>query len=242
MAVPAGIRRTEPWTVCLSGLYDPPTTSQFTLDRQGNLSIYHDRLGLIITGAGSKYQPELATLMEKAEGVVTTVPENSRLRMTDELDRLGMAYRTFFVDLRVPRPEPGRLAFQFNVTEVGPNRMGETYINLQLVLKPGEVLETARTKVTLDKSPVDLGPEQIGGWIRHRGWVLKVPPTARLIWPVMPFNPYRAKPETDLRYAVGRLWLPIQVEKRESVLNWRRQNIEFTLEVPTGGPAAPARD
>lgn len=231
MPVPAGIRRTEPWTVCLSGLHEPPTTSQFTLDRQGNLSIYHDELGMIITGAGSKHQPELATVMEQAEGEVTTVPRSSRLRMSDALDRLGMAYRTFFVDLQVPRPEPERITLRFDVTEVGPNRMGEAFINLQLVLEPGEVLETAHVKVTLDEKPITLEPEQIGGWIRHRGWTLKVHPTARLTWPVLPYNPYSAARETDLRYAVGRLSIPLKVVPQPGwALNWRRQTIELTLE------------
>jgi hypothetical protein len=232
MPVPAGIRRTAPWTVCLSGLHDPPTSSQFTLDRQGNLSIYHDRLGMIITGAGSKNQPELATVMEKAEGEMVTVPRTSQLRMTDDLDRLGLAYLRFFVDLQVPRPEAERITFQFKVTEVGPNRMGDAHINLQLVLKPGEVLETAQTKITLDKSPVEMGPAQLGGWIRHRGWTLKVPPGSHLNWPVLPFNPYRNALETDLRYAVGRLRVPLEVKPWPGwALNWRRQDIEFSLEV-----------
>jgi len=62
--------------------------SRFTLGRQENLSIYHDRLKMIITGAGSKYQPELATIMAKADGVMTAVPRSRQLRMSDELDRL----------------------------------------------------------------------------------------------------------------------------------------------------------
>lgn len=234
LPVPAGIRRTAPWTICLSGLHEPPTSSQFTIDRQGNLSIYHDRLGMIITGAGSKRQPELATIMEKAEGQVITVPRSSRLRMATELDRLGLAYLTFFAELHVPRPEPDRVSFQFKVTEVGQNRMGNALINLQLVLKPGEVLETAHTKVTLGETPVELTPEQIGGWIRHRGWTLKVPPNARLTWPVLPFNPYSNKPETELRHAVGRLYVPLKVEKQPGwALNWGRQEVEFTLETTT---------
>lgn len=233
MPVPAGIRRTAPWTVCLSALYDVYTPNQFMLERQGNLSIYHDRLGLIITGAGSKHQPELATIMEKDRDVVTTVPISGRLRMSDELDRLGMSYRTFFVELHVPRPEPERVAFRFKVTEVGPNRMGEADLNLQLVLRAGETLETARTKVTLGKDKVGLGPDQIGGWIRHGGWALRVPPAARLSWPVMPFNPYRNAPETHLRYAVARLQVPIEVQPWPHwELGWRRQDIEFTLEAP----------
>src|SRR5262245_16391064 len=41
MKVHAGIRKTGPWVVCLSGLIDTPTDSQFTLDRQGHLSVFH---------------------------------------------------------------------------------------------------------------------------------------------------------------------------------------------------------
>lgn len=239
LPVAAGIRRTAPWTVCLSGLHEPPTDSQFTLDRQGALSIYHDRLGMIVTGAGSKRQPELATIMEKVDGEVITVPRSSSLRMSEDLDRLGTAYNRFFVDLQVPRPEPERAVFRFHITEVGPNRMGDASINLQLVLKAGEVLETAHRKVTLGADPIELGPEQIGGWIRHGGWTLKTPPTARLTWPVLPFNPYRNAPETDMRHAVGRLQVPLKVAPRPGwALNWGRQDVEFAVEA---APAATGR-
>ena len=43
--VPAGIRKTGPWVVCLSGLIDTPISNQFTLDRQGHVSVYHERWG-----------------------------------------------------------------------------------------------------------------------------------------------------------------------------------------------------
>ena len=145
MQVPAGIRKSGPWTVCLSGLYDPPTTSQFTLTRQGTLSIYHDKLGLIVTGANSKHQPELATFMETVDDQVTTVPRSSRLRMSDQGDRLGLAHRRFFAVLEVPPPERERLRFLFEITEQGRGRMRDVRLNLQLVLKAGEPLETAHT-------------------------------------------------------------------------------------------------
>src|SRR5207253_5669480 len=61
MSVPAGIRRTGPWVVCLSGIISTQAVNnQFYLDRQGSLSVTHRKLGLIITGANSKRQPELA--------------------------------------------------------------------------------------------------------------------------------------------------------------------------------------
>ena len=69
MGVPAGIRKTGPWVVCLSGIVATPAiNNRFYLDRQGNLSIFHEKLGMIITGANSKRQPELATFSEKLPG------------------------------------------------------------------------------------------------------------------------------------------------------------------------------
>ena len=231
MEVPAGIRRGKPWTICLSGLFDSPTISQFTLDRQGTLSIDHDQLGRVVTGANSKHQPELATFAETADGQVTSVPFNSRLRMSDESDRLGMAHRRFFAVLNVAPPQPKRLDFSFEIVEQGHGRMKDVTLNLQLVLKSGDILETAHAKIVLGSDHVELEPDEIGGWIRHRGWTLHVDPTARLTWPVFGFNPYRNAPETELQYAVGLLSVPIKLQPPpHGPLNWRRQKIAFGLE------------
>jgi hypothetical protein len=243
----AGIRKTGPWVVCLSGLIDAPIDSQFTLDRQGHLSIYHEKLGLIITGANSKYQPELATFLERttdrgpamqnaASPVtgprVTTIPFSSRLRMDDERDRLGLGFHTFFAEAEVPAPREERMTFRFAITELGRGRLQDVQLNLQLCLQPGQILETARTKIGLDAARVDLPPDRIGGWIRHRGWTLRVDPAARLTWPVLPFNPYANAPEKELRHAVGVLSVPVSVQPPppDAALNWRRGEIVFELE------------
>src|SRR6185503_6464380 len=98
----------------------------------------------------------------------------------------------------------------FAITETGRNRLQDVQLNLQFVLKAGETLETAKTKLVLGDKRIELTPDLIGGWLRHRGWTLHVAPTARLVWPVLPFNPYRNAPETDLRHAVGVLSVPVQ--------------------------------
>lgn len=240
MKVPAGIRKTGPWTVCLSGLIDTPIDSQFTLDRQGHLSIYHEKLGLIVTGANSKRQPELATFMNRDKDRVTTIPLSSRLRMADDRDRLGLGYSIFFAELEMPPPTAERLSFRFAITEAAPNRLQDCRLNLQLCLKSGETLETTGGKFALDDKRIDLSPEQIGGWIRHRGWTLRVDPTARLVWPVLPFNPYRNAPETDLRYAVGVLSVPVKVQRPSAGgFNWRTGEIAFTLEADASGAKPP---
>jgi hypothetical protein len=68
--------------------------------------------------------------------------------------------------------------------------------------------------------------------IRHGGWTLKVDPSARMVWPVYPFNPYSNGPETEQRNAVGALSLPIKLKQpADGALPWRRQELAFELEV-----------
>jgi len=234
----AGIRKTGPWTVCLSGLIDAPIDSQFTLDRQGHISIYHQRLGLIVTGANSKRQPELATFSDRAGETLVTIPLSSRLRMADERDRLGLAYSTFFAEAELPAPSAERMAIHFAITETGRGRLRDAELHLQLCLHAGEPLEAGGAKIALDDKPLELGPEQLGGVIRHRGWTLRVDRPARLKWPVLPFNPYANAPEKELRYAVGVLTVPVQVDPPPdgAALNWRRGAIAISLEAPDVAP------
>lgn len=215
MSVPAGIRKTGPWVVCLSGIVDTPAvTNQFYVDRQANLSVFHSKLGQIISGANSKRQPELATFHEKIGGVVYHMPLSSRLQMSDERDRLSLAYNSFFTDLFVEPASERELRFRFVIS--GKGRPAEPALaTLQLVLKPGETLETgAGRSVTVGNEPLELAPEAIGGWIRHHGWTLYVDPSARLVWPIHPYNPYANAPETTLDHAVAALSVPLRQKSR----------------------------
>lgn len=233
MKVEAGIRRSAPWSYCLSGLFDPPRDNRFHLLRQGNLGVHHNAIGQIITGANSRDQPELATISEKQSDVVTTVPRIAKLRMSDEGDRLGLSHRSFFVELHVPPPTPEKLKFHFDAIAGGDGRMQEGFLNLQLVLHAGEEIETAKKKFILGEERIELGPDEIGGWIRHRGWKIEVDPNASLTWPVYPFSPYLDGPETDIRRAVGRLWAPLDVRPPtyRGGEDWPRQRIAFAIEV-----------
>jgi len=231
MIIPAGIRKTGPWVVCLSGIVNTQAVNnQFYLDRQANLSVFHQKLGLIITGANSKRQPELATFSEKLHGQVFHMPLSSRLQMRDDHDRLSLAYNTFFTDLYVPTPSDHQVTFRFAITGKGtPSE--EAQLTLQLCLKAGEELETAAgKKVLLGSERLDLGPEELGGWIRHHGWTLKIDPTARLVWPVYPHNPYADAPEKGLEHAVGALWVALRRKPQPGrFVRPGEQEIAFTL-------------
>ena len=231
MSVPAGIRKTGPWQVCLSGLIDTQAIeNQFYLDRQGHLSVFHQRLGPIITGANSKNQPELATFSEKLFGRVAHMPLSSRLQMSETQDRLSLACHTFFSDLYVPAPSETELSLRFVITGRG-RPAEEPRLTLQLCLKSGEELETgAGRKLAVGAERIELGPSELGGWIRHHGWTLKLDPAARLLWPVYPHNPYANKPETSLARAVAALSVPLALNpKSGKYIRPREQEISFTL-------------
>jgi hypothetical protein len=233
MTVPAGIRKTGPWVVCLSGLISSQAVnSRFYLDRQGNLSIFHGKVGLIVTGANSKRQPELATFSEKLLGHVFHMPLSSRLQMGETIDRLSLAYNTFFNDLYVPNPSEKELQFRFVITGKG-KPPEEANLTVQLCLKAGEELETARKKIVLGSERIELSAEEIGGRIRHHGWTMEVGPAARLAWPVYPHNPYTDSPETALEYAVGALSVPLALKEQPGQhVRPHEQEIAFRLTVP----------
>ncbi len=222
MNVPAAIRKTGPWVVCLSGLIEPEDIlNNFFLDRQGNLSIFNTEKGLIITGANSKRQPDLATFTERLNNHIVHMPLSSRLVMDDKADRLALSYNTFFSVLEVISPRDKEIEFRFLNTYKWGDAISQ--LNLQLVLKAGQTLKTASgVEIIPGNEPIDLDDGKLGGSIFHNGWVLHLPEGARLIWPVFPFNPYADGPETTLENAVGVLSVPIRAEDQE---------LRFSIEV-----------
>jgi hypothetical protein len=233
LSVPAGIRKAGPWTLALSGLIATQApANQFYLDRQGHLSVFHAAHGLVLSGANSKRQPELATFSETVRGQTSHLPLSSRLRMEESGDRLSLSYNTFWADLWVEPPRPDAIAFRFHLTEMG--RVEEARLTLQLILKPGTDLETGKGRHPLGRARLEV--EDLGGWIRQGGWTLHVDPSARVVWPVFPFNPYADGPETALEQAVGALVVPVRPARRgDRPDHFRTQEIDFLLE------CAPAR-
>jgi hypothetical protein len=233
MSVPAGIRKRGPWVVCLSGLISTQAaTNQFYLDRQGSVSVFHEKLGLIVTGANSKHQPELANFSGQIEGRRFHMPISSRLRMEEDQDRLALAYPKFFSELAVRIDSDSRLRLRFSITGVG-QPPEEAQLVLQLCLKNGETLQTAAGEQhLLGAERLDLAPQALGEWIMHQGWRLRVDPAARLAWPVYPFNPYRNAPETSLEHAVAAVTVPLRFQPQPG-RNVRpgEQEIAFALEL-----------
>ncbi|MFN7919036.1 MAG: hypothetical protein U0Q16_03010 [Bryobacteraceae bacterium] len=231
---PAGIRKSGPWQWALSGVIDTQAiNSRFYLDRQSHASIFHRDTGLIVTGANSKRQPELATFNETVNGALVHMPLSSRLQMTPEQDRLSLAYNTFFADLFVGPVQGDALPVRFVISGRGTPGP-DTRLNLQLCLRAGEDLVMASSeRVKIGAEHVELGPAQLGRRIRHHGWTLELPEGASLSWPVHPHNPYADAPETAIEYAVGRLTVPIPLQARKGkYVRANERELAFRITVP----------
>ena len=141
------------------------------------------------------------------------LPVSSRLQMSPEKDRLSLAYNSFFTDLYIPPPDAHALSLQFAITGKGTPSENPR-LTLQLCLKTGEELETAGGKrFAIGPDRIELTGEALGGRIRHHGWTIDLDPTASLVWPVYPHNPYADAPETNIEHAVAALSVPLHLKK-----------------------------
>jgi hypothetical protein len=222
MNVAASMRKDGPWWIGLSALIATQAVhNQFYLDRQGHLSLYHEKVGLIVNGANSKRQPDLATFSEKIQGQTYHLPISSVL----DGERLSLAYNSFWADVRVRPRTSSRLEVAVEITEQG--RIEEAQFALQLVLRTGDALDTAKGRVLIGSDRIDV--DDVGGRIRHHGWTLTVDTPARLVWPVYPFDPYTNGPETSLKHAVATLTLPLRIGPKSGP--FRKQRILLALDV-----------
>ncbi len=212
LTAPAGVRKTGPWTVALSGIVDTPIPkSQWFLDRQANVSLFHEAAGLIIDGANSRRQPQLATFSEKTADGWEMMPRGGRLMQSPGGDTVAVAHNSFSAEIFAPPASPRAAELHFRINGRGPAPQ-EAWLGLQLCLKPGEQLTAGSGQVvTIGSKPIDWDSKTIAGKLRHGLWTLHVDHDAQLQWPVYPYNPYRNRPETDPRFAVALLRLPLNL-------------------------------
>ena len=121
----------------------------------------------------------------------------------------------------MPKPSADQLKFTINTTYKLDSAV--SFMNIQLMLIAGKTLETgAGRKIVLGEETIDWGDAELGGWIKHNGWTLMIPTGMHLSWPVLPFDPYKNRPEKELSRAIGRLYVPLKNED---------QKFEFDIKV-----------
>jgi len=213
IASPAGVRKQGPWTVALSGIVDTPLPrSQWFLDRQSNISLFHQQAGLILCGANSKHQPELATFSEELADGWEMTSRGGRLEQRESGDTLAVAHNSFSAEIFVPPPAANAAGVEFRINGRG-SVPRDAYLGLQLRFKPGTTVTTAAGKtVVVSSEPIQFNDQDLGGELHHGAWTLKIDRDATLQWPIFPYNPYRNGPETKLENAIALLRVPLNLK------------------------------
>ena len=172
--------REGPWFACLSAFTCPPVPSRWGQDRQAFLSLWHDRVGLILGGGNSKDQAEWSSFV--ADG--RFVPEGGEL-LSDGTG-VALTYGTVRCLLRL-RFEGGKVVIE-GEAEGGPALQ-------QFGVRAGSgdsVRSAAGLEAELGQTAVHWSSSQLGGWLEVEGCRITVPPGAEFRWPTAAFNPYAA--------------------------------------------------
>lgn len=199
----AMMKRQRPWFIALSGFTGEVPQNRWGQDRQNFVSIYHDALGLVVGGGNTKLQPLWSTFTvgdvallghiagdeEPDFGVrdgLIHVPECAKVHEDDQHPTLTLKYGE--ADCRVTvKPESEKELTIVLAASAETGMPVEAHVTLMPQL--GKTLRNANgTEEELGEGEFEWENPQ---WISHAGWRLTVPDGGRVIWPVLPHNPYR---------------------------------------------------
>ena len=174
----AVVGRAAPWFACLSAFASPPTANRWGQDRQSFLSLWHDRLGLVLGGGNSKDQADWSSFV--ADG--RFLPDQGALLP----DGSGVALTYGHVRCLL------RLRFEgAKVIIEGAAERGPALQQFVVQAKPGDTVRSAAGhEAQLGDSAVHWGTRQLGAWFEVNGCRIAVPHGAEFRWPTVPFNPY----------------------------------------------------
>ena len=209
------IVRRRPWFISLSAFLTPPPQNRWGQDRQNFVSVFHDKVGLVVGGGNTKLQPLWSAF---------TVGDTSLMRHTpgdenpDFSLRPGLIHVPEKAEIQAGEERPGlSLTYGQETCRMTAVPKGERELTLicEATSRSGMPVEGHVTLIPHLDQPVRLssgdearlGEERIeraggeGGWIEHAGWRLSLPRGARLIWPALPHNPYRKAGEATIEEA-----------------------------------------
>lgn len=228
----AVIRRKAPWFVCLSAYCCPIPTSRWIQDRQNLVSVYHDRVGLIVGGGNTKLQPlwsnftvgDISLLKHKPgdtapnfipAGPLFHIPSEASIKQADPIG-LNLTYGGERCNIFVEPVDDETAYIHLRST----SRSGMTVEgHITLIPHVGQQFRTGKApERALGDESFTLTSEDAGGWIAHAGWKLSLPEGSKVIWPALPHNPYVK--DGAAKVGEGRIVvsIPFTPERREYVL------------------------
>jgi len=212
----AAIVRRRPWFLSLSAFVCEPPDNRWIQDRQNLVSVFHDRVGLIVGGGNTKLQPLWSTftvgdvsLLRHTPGnaepdfhpgeSLLHVPDCAVLRSDEDAPGLTLHYGQEVCSIVLAAQSGDELTLICEATA----RSGMP-VEAHLTLMPHldcPLRVASGAQIRLGEEPFDLAGSEDVGWIEHAGWRLSLPRGARVVWPALPHNPYRKGGEATVEEA-----------------------------------------
>jgi hypothetical protein len=209
------VRRSGPWFHCLSGYLTPTrfvaerTRSRWIKDRQSYLSVWHERLGLVVGGGNSKHQPEFSTFEVICGRVKRLQADEAVIETGDDGDTLKLTYGDVRCEVSVSAGEAEAIELTFGA-EAGASDDVQIIAGFTLPHLDGATL---RASAECGPYELDALTERGVGWPAEAAekWLeigrLRIELTGggRFEWPVYPVNPYAIDNAAPSEQAVGLL-------------------------------------
>lgn len=221
------VRKQGPWFYALSAYtHDTAQGNPYHMDRTQVLSVYHDRAGLIVGGGNDKRAYHTATVHVLEGGDCHYFPALASKRLVGvapsvlsgqgPCDAVELDYGSAFarLEVRADSPRKLRIGLAARSTQTKP----QIWLVLQLPLSAPLTLLSADKRLRLQPAqegqahqvPKEL---ELGRTLESpAGWRFSLPKGSTLVWPHIPWNPYR--PPTYLETpdkAVALLRVPLHL-------------------------------
>lgn len=214
------MRREGPWMLCASGYVPRPelrpaiSRNRWIMTRANCLSVWHDKLGLLIGGGNSKHDPFFATFELWHDNGLHLEPEKVTFRQVDSCESIRFYYRKLACELSLRPVGAKRLEIRFALPAATARR-AKVQAGFTLRLAPGSQVSWAASGKTRVKGEATLDPLRTVGcsWrpegqhskrtLKGEGWRLEMPTESAFAYPAYPFNPYAINDAAGAADAVG---------------------------------------
>jgi hypothetical protein len=228
--VSAATKRIKPWQWSFSAYPCRPPDTRWVQDRQNLIDVYHDSLGLVVGGGNTKMQPYWSTftvgdpeLLKHTPG--DTAPDYTpdiKLLWTPDMASINIEPRALRMSLkyggldrqtghgpyrvRAEAQDDGTLVFRFSAPR---GRRAEAH--MPFLFRSRRMMLASGKRIVMGKEPFVLGAQDVGDHFIYKDLKVSVPDGARLMWPMLPHNPYKRDGSASL--SSGKLVLAMPFDK-----------------------------
>ena len=222
MADEAVTIRKKPWFLCLSAFMVELPDNRWGQDRQNFVSVFHDKTGLIAGGGNTKLQPLWSTFTVGDTSLLSHTPGDEE---PDFSPREGLLHAPDSASYEVG-DEGATVTLNYGeevcAVRLSPKSDTELELVYEATANSGRVVEGHVTLLPHLDQPLrfasgesaELGEEKLDrpgeAWIEHAGWRLGLPEGSRVVWPVLPHNPYRKAGDATIEEARLVVVVPFQ--------------------------------